>query len=125
MNWENLKKNNLSTKLNRKPEIQKAYDNDKKKYNGDYNKHLLNIYLDNRLYNLQLNKFPYDLEKNIIHCVLWLNPIIQESFIHNRKFIYTILKKYIPDKPFLFHMNLSQNRSVKSIPHYQVFIKMN
>ena len=44
MNWENLKKNNLSTKLNRKHEIQKAYDNEKKKYNGDYNKHLLNIY---------------------------------------------------------------------------------
>ena len=97
----------------------------KKKYNGDYNKHLLNIFLDNRLYNLQLNKFPYDLEKNIIHCVLWLNPIIQDKFINNKKFIYTILKKYIPNKPFLFHMNLPENRSINTIPHYQVFIKMN
>ena len=36
MNWENLKKKyKISTKLNRKPEIQKAYDN-KKKYNRDY-----------------------------------------------------------------------------------------
>ena len=30
MNWENLKKYKISTKLNRKPEIQKAYDNEKK-----------------------------------------------------------------------------------------------
>ena len=52
MNWENLKTYKISTKLNRKPEIQQAYDNEKKKYNGDYNKHLLNIFLDNRLYNL-------------------------------------------------------------------------
>ena len=81
MNWENLKKYKVSTKLTRKSEIQQAYDNEKKKYNGDYNKHLLNIFLDNRLYNLQLNKFPYDLEKNIIHCVLWLNPIITLYFL--------------------------------------------
>ena len=124
MNWETLKKCKLLTKLTRKYEIQKAYDNEKKNI-GNYDKYLLNTYLNNQLYNLQLNKFPYDLEKNIIHYVLWLNPIIQESFIHNRKFIYTILKKYIPDKPFLFHMNLPENRSIKSIPHYQVFIKMN
>ena len=125
MNWEKLKKCKLLTKLTRKFEIQRAYDNEKKKYIGNYDKYLLNKYLNNRLYNLQLNKFPYDLENNIIHYVLWLNPIIQESFIHNRKFIYTIIKKYVPDKPFLFHMNLPKNRSIKSIPHYQVFIKMN
>ena len=83
------------------------------------------MYLNNRLYNLQLNNFPYDLEKNIVHCVLWLNPIIQDKFINNRKFIYSILKKYIPNKPFLFHMNLPKNCSINKIPHYQVFIKMN
>ena len=125
MNWNYLKKNNLSKKINRKPEIDLAYQNEKKNYNGNYEKYLLDTYLNNRLYNLQLNKFPYDLEKNIVHCVLWLNPIIQKSFIHNKKFIYTILKKYIPNKPFLFHMNLPKNRSINTIPHYQVFIKMN
>ena len=41
MNWENLKKYKISTKLNRKPEIQQAYDNEKKK---NITEIIINIY---------------------------------------------------------------------------------
>ena len=50
-----------------------------KKKGIDYDKYILKKYLHNKIYNLQPNKFPYDLEKNIKHYVLWLNPAIKNN----------------------------------------------
>lgn len=128
MDWKTLKNYNFKEKLNRRPEIQKKYEYEKyiiKKKGLNYDKYLLKKYLHNKLYNLQPNKFPYYLEKNIQHYVLWLNPALKSKFIHNQKFIKSILKEYISDKEFIYYMNSYENKSIKSIPHYQVFIKIN
>ena len=126
MDWKTLQRYDFKEKINRKSEIQDKYEYEKriiKKKGLDYDKYILKKYLNNKIYNLQPNKFPYDLQKNIKHYVLWLNPALKSKFIHNQKFIRSILKEYIPDKQFIYYMNSYQNKSIKPIPHYQVFIK--
>ena len=124
MDWKTLKTFDFSKKIYRKLEVQKKYENEMNKY-INYEKYILNTYLNNKLYNLQPNKYPYDLQPNIKHCVLWLNPIINKDILYKKKFIEGILKSYIPNKEFIFYMNNQKNKSIKQVPHYQVFIKMN
>lgn len=111
-----------NNKIDRKNNVQQAYNNEKKKIKN-YSKFILNTYLDNKLYNLQPNKFPYNLNNNIKHYVLWLHPMLDSKYITNKKLINSILKKYIPNNEYIFYMNSYNNRSIKQIPHYQVFIK--
>lgn len=111
-----------NNKIDRKNNVQQAYNNEKKKIKN-YPKFILNTYLDNKLYNLQPNKFPYNLNNNIKHYVLWLHPMLDLKYITNKKLINSILKKYIPNNEYIFYMNSYNNRSIKQIPHYQVFIK--
>ena len=78
MDWKTLKTFDFSKKIYRKPEVQKKYENEMNKY-INYEKYILNKFLNNKLYNLQPNTYPYDLQPNIKHCVLWLNPIINKD----------------------------------------------
>lgn len=124
MEWSTLinfdhKKN----KISRKDNIQALYDSEKNK-KKNYDKYILNMYLDNKLYNLQPNKYPYDLDKNIKHYVLWLHPMLKSKHINDKKFIHKLLKTKIRNNQFYFYMNSQQHKSIKSIPHYQVFIKL-
>ena len=124
MDWKTLNAFDFSKKIYRKPEVQKKYEGEMNKY-LNYEKYILNKFLNNKLYNLQPNTYPYDLQPNIKHCVLWLNPIINKDILYKKKFIEGILKSYIPNKEFIFYMNSQKNKSIKQIPHYHVFIKMN
>tara|TARA_B100001250_G_C19063024_1_gene470953 strand:- start:46 stop:429 length:384 start_codon:yes stop_codon:yes gene_type:complete len=123
MNWNTLLLFDFNNnKIDRKNSVQQAYNNEKQKIKN-YSKFILNTYLDNKLYNLQPNKFPYNLNNNIKHYVLWLHPMLDLKYITNKKLINSILKKYIPNNEYIFYMNSYNNRSIKQIPHYQVFIK--
>lgn len=124
MDWKTLTEHNYKEiKIDRLPHIEKLYVSNKIKYKN-YDNYILNNYLKNRLYNLQPNKYPYNLEKNIKHYVLWLNPMLKYKYIYDKKFIHKLLKKKIKNKQFYFYMNKIDKRSVKTIPHYQVFIKI-
>ena len=123
MNWNTLLLFDFNNnKIDRKNSVQQAYNNEKQKIKN-YSKFILNTYLDNKLYNLQPNKFPYNLNNNIKHYVIWLHPMLDLKYITNKKLINSILKKYIPNNEYIFYMNSYNNRSIKQIPHYQVFIK--
>lgn len=123
MNWNTLLLFDFNNnKIDRKNSVQQAYNNEKQKIKN-YSKFILNTYLDNKLYNLQPNKFPYNLNNNIKHYVLWLHPMLDLKYITNKKLINSIIKKYIPNNEYIFYMNSYNNRSIKQIPHYQVFIK--
>ena len=68
---------------------------------------------------LTLNKFPYDLEPNVSHFILW-NP--QNAPLHHCK--YHIHTQF---SPTFFNICLRQNlphqRSVPDIPHYHIFVR--
>ena len=124
MDWNTLTQHNYKKiKIDRLSHIEKSYINNKTKY-INYDNYILKNYLHNKLYNLQPNKYPYNLKKNIKHYVLWLNPMLKYNYIYDKKFINKLLKKKIKNKAFYFYMNSNDKRSIKTVPHYQVFIKV-
>jgi|TARA_Y100000389_G_C17146425_1_gene357463 hypothetical protein len=124
MDWNTLTQHNYKKiKIDRLSHIEKSYINNKTKY-INYDNYILKNYLHNKLYNLQPNKYPYNLKKNIKHYVLWLNPMLKYNYIYDKKFINKLLKKKIKNKEFYFYMNSNDKRSIKTVPHYQVFIKV-
>ena len=54
MDWKTLKTFDFSKKIYRKLEVQKKYENEMNKY-INYEKYILNKFLNNKLYNLQPN----------------------------------------------------------------------
>lgn len=124
MDWNTLIKHDYkNNKILRKNDIQELY-NKERKNNINYDKYILEKYLDNKLYNLIPNKYPYHLKNNIKHYVLWLHPMLKQKHINDKKFIYKLLKAQIKNNEFYFYMNPQKYKSIKSIPHYQVFIKI-
>ena len=83
---------------------------------------MTNYFNDGKKYILNLNKFPYNLVKEIQHNVLWINPNYNDEFNNNNSKIYTLLNELI-DKPFIVFKNNSTNMSIPDVIHYQVFIK--
>lgn len=67
-------------------------------------------------YSLQPNKYPYDINKNIKHMVLWATVPL------NFDEIESILIKELNQKFFWFEQNLI-NKSVKGIWHVHVFVR--
>ena len=127
MNWYDLNKNIYNNnKLKRVEEVQDKYDRylAKFKKTKDLERYLLNKYLDNRLYILTQNKFPYNIDKTIKHYILWINPLVKKKRIYNKKFIKSILNSKIDKKKykFIYYINQKKYRSIKNIPHYHVFI---
>lgn len=82
-----------------------------------------NKYLKHKPYNLVKNIFPYDLEKNILHLVLWISTDI---IINVEKIIKLELKNKMnkENNTFLFFENPKQFRSIDDIKHFQVFVKL-
>ena len=89
-----------------------------KKENIKLHNYITNKYLKNKKYSLVKNDFPYNLEKNILHLVLWINDgeIID---------IEEVIKKELKNNyEFLYFENPVNLRSVLEIKHLQVFIKL-
>ena len=122
ISWFDLKYNYYNLNLLRKPHIQHKYDLHLKKYKN-INQTIINKYLSDKLYTLIPNSFPYNIQSNIKHYVLFLHPKLHKNIIYNKFFIYHIIKSYIKNKPFLYYINPKKKQSIKNIPHYQVFIK--
>jgi len=79
-------------------------------------------YLKSKYYNLVQNSFPYNLEKNILHLVLWIN---KDVIINVEEIIKLELKKINKENHiFLFFENPKHFRSIKKIKHFQVFVKL-
>ena len=109
--------------LERTKQIQNKYDL--------YKKNPLNIlklsqklFINNDLFVLVKNKFPYNISHNIDHYVLFINPKLKNKF--NYAIIYKVVKYKFKllcmYKPFIIFENIPENRSIKDITHYQVFI---
>ena len=125
--WDFIKQfhnNPPSINIKRKKEIEEKYVLHKKKLK-DKN---INIedYLDNLLfknnfkYIITKNDFPYNLENNIEHKLLWINPNYINLF--NDKLINEIINMRMRGKTYVYFENIDNNKSIKSIRHYHIFI---
>lgn len=125
--WDFIKQfhnNPPSINIKRKKEIEEKYVLHKKKLK-DKN---INIedYLDNLLfknnfkYIITKNDFPYNLENNIEHKLLWINPNYINLF--NDKLINEIINMRMRGKTYVYFENIDNNKSIKSIRHYHIFV---
>lgn len=152
MNWNNIKKFHLhppNQVIERKLEILNKYNDlcsKLKLLDIDMHNYLLDILFNNSdssEYVIRENDFPYHLNDNIKHYVIWFNPLHKKynkykininnksnlilEVIKNSHILDILLKqksKFIYDNVCYFENNNS-NRSVKNIKHVQLFIKIN
>ena len=128
MNWITLKKN-IETKrfnyLSRNHFNSTRYYIHKfllKKNNINISDYISNKYLKNKKYYLVKNTFPYHLEKNILHLVLWINDF---KITDIKQLIKKELeKKYKKVYEFLFFENPKHLRSINDIKHFHIFVKL-
>lgn len=122
--WNSLIKYNFNsptnTYLKRNIQIQKLYD----KYNKtqqfeEFKKNIFNN-KNNKMFNFMLNNFPYDIDKNISHYLIFINPLIKNK-ISDFDIYKIIRKKYIKKKPIIIFENEPKSRSIKNIRHYHIF----
>ena len=128
ISWNQLRKYQLvppTKKLGRKENIQKLYN----RYIQSFNKldttieeYLILKYfdedVDKDLY-LEKNSFPYNVEDNITHYILWINP---KKNINNLQ-IYQYIDYIFDDTERIYFENLPKNRSV-NFRHFHIFAKL-
>lgn len=72
------------------------------------------------LFHLRKNDFPYFLETDIEHYVLWMKP----GYHFTPTQIHHYLSQHIdPNYSFTFYENCTKIKSIKEIPHVHVFIR--
>lgn len=80
---------------------------------------------------LRLNDFPYNFESSIVHYVVWLNPS-QTKYPFGPRMDQTLLDRVVSDvrlkqaniKGILHYRNAPDNRTIHSINHYHLLVKI-
>lgn len=122
--WKFIKQFNFNPPdtniLKRSSKIQKEYNKHQK---NPFNNIIFsfNLFWNNDIFVFIKNRFPYNVENNIGHYVLFINPIIKQKISYTN--IYKIIKNYyVPNNKFIIFENYPKNRSIKNITHYHIFI---
>ena len=123
--WTYLSKygpNNPPTvKLYRTDEMENKYMehlSELKKNNIQTHDYIMKTAFPNREpYSLLPNTFPYDLQKGILHWLLWVSPNVDLELDTIKRIIYDKFGSNC-----VFFRNISTNQSIKSISHYHIFI---
>jgi len=124
ISWNDLKQyhfNPPNILLPRKEKVQKKYDVHKKKIGIPIDKYILNTILHDVKFKITINLFPYDLEKNILHYILWISP--NHKLFKNE--IESIINNYFKCQKFICYQNKIEAKSIKTIEHYHIFILQN
>jgi hypothetical protein len=143
INWNELKtyhRNPPSDFFPRSKDVRTKYFLHKrfvKKNFGDINNYITKKYFSGRNTNIKFkldkNIFPYLIDKNIDHYILWFNPKYFDSeypdFNYKQKQIVKFLKIVFPKRKLIlgnnviYYENIVANRSVSGVRHIQIFIK--
>lgn len=78
------------------------------------------LFKNNFKYILTENDFPYNLKNGIEHKLLWINPNYNNLF--NDELITKIISMRMRGKTYIYFENNDNNKSIKSIKHYHIFI---
>ena len=118
--------------LGRSEEVDSRYKEDCKaiKERGSVKNHLEKKYLSRgNHYHMTLNNYPYFMEEGIVHYVIWFKGGHFGKY-NNQSEINSIIRDYmisnhINDKcEYTFYQNIEELRSIPSIPHLHVFMKL-
>jgi len=116
--------NICNQQLKRKPGIQEEYDKFRKFNNFDLkidnlkidNLKIDNLKIDN--YLIKLNDFPYNVEDNVTHYILWL-----DNFEYTHDEIQQIINFEFKEYPnIVWFINSKMFRSIHSIYHVHIFV---
>ena len=99
-----------------------------KKYIKDNNLNINNYlhkkYLSDCNYCIEKNRFPYNVEENIFHYVLWINKNYEYK-LNNKKIldIITLKMNELNYSGYICFENHELSKSVDDILHYQIFFR--
>jgi len=126
--WDFIKQfhnNSPLINIKRKKEIEEKYLLHKKKLkekNINIEDYLNNLLFKNDFkYVITNNDFPYNIEEDVQHKILWINPKYNDLF--DDKLINKIITMRMKDKNYIYFENIETNKSIKTIKHYHIFIK--
>ena len=130
--WERLltlHRNPPTDKITREKKVQKKY-NEFMKYirenNININDYIYDKYLNGATVNFIENSFPYDIEDNCLHYVIWFDSEYFKKVtlcINQNKIIDNIIRNKFKDNEYIYFENYSHNKSVQKVKHFHVFIK--
>ena len=96
--WDFLMNFDYTKPLNKKTRSQKTYNNYKKHISYlilnkiDINKYIYQKYLLDNDYCIRKNEFPYNVDDNIFHYILWINPNYEKK-LTNKKILEIVISK--------------------------------
>ncbi len=131
LTWDNLKGFDMTVAYCRFPRanaVHEQYKNDLSELASrgiSINDHILSIIGSNDIL-LTKNKYPYLVEPNVCHYVFWMRPGTRPITMQCAKMIIFARMsktKSINWSDMIIFENVTKNKSVKLIPHYQVFIR--
>jgi len=118
--WGNLA--NTDERLYRKPKLHSGYLAHRKaiiqKY-GSVHLYIKEKVIKNRNIHLTFNRFPYDIEKNVSHWIIW--DLRDSSLEKYKRMVYKLFNPKYYD--FIFRINKEKDRSILEIKHCHLFIK--
>lgn len=117
LTWEDLKKydgTQVQGVVFQREESVMAKYHEYKSNVSNINLHILQEVLKDKPYILVKNKYPYLVERGIIHCVFWMQP--------DKKIPLSTVKQMYPHA--IIFENPPGAQSVQGVPHYQVFISV-
>ena len=95
-----------------------------KKNNIDQNEYIIDKYLSNKKYSINQNAYPYNIDKNMDHYVLWIHPNyinkINDWEVCN---IITNKMKELDFNEYFCFENHLKAKSILGVPHYQIFFR--
>ena len=130
LTWEYLSQYNINNSPKKKLLRNKYTENLYVKHIADLDKN--NIKLDEFIKNLHFknndkkyviypNPFPYDVEDNIDHFILWINPSLDINIMQVEINYY--INSFFPNKNKIYFENINENKSIPEIKYYHVFVK--
>lgn len=90
----------------------------------EINSYLHNKYLKNKSFSIDINPFPYNLEDNIYHYVLWINNDYRDK-VTNLEIKNIIYKKMseLNCSGYVCFENHIDCKSVSKVLHFQIFFR--
>ena len=116
-------------KILRNDKVQYEYDKfikNIKENNININDYIYNKYLSKLPVNFIKNSFPYDIESNCHHYIIWFDNDYFEkltSCINQNRIINNIVQVKFKNNEYLYLENLDSNKSIKKIKNNKIIIK--
>lgn len=124
MNWQQIVSSTYNQKYPRAVEDEIEYQWHKSitaEISGGLENYIKKLYVDSlEPYIFIKNRFGYNVESDVKHYLLWINPKHQIS-VDN---VIQIIRERFPTQEVFFRLNPVQFRSIMGVLHYHVFIRI-